>query len=99
VGTHSFFINHRKIPQQEGLLYLRIGHPQPWSIPPWATKNLNSPLVGLFSFCGFAGLDAIGFGYPHLEVSFKRPNQLFIPASVLRQFKRRSSRVGAWDVV
>jgi len=29
-----------------------------------------------------AGLDAIDFGYPYLEASFKRTKQLFIPASV-----------------
>jgi hypothetical protein len=30
-------------------------YPLPWSIPPRATKNLNSPLVGLFSFRAWQG--------------------------------------------
>jgi hypothetical protein len=37
---------------------------------------------GIFFGSGLAGLTAIGLAYPHLEVSFKRTRQLFIPASV-----------------
>jgi hypothetical protein len=39
----------------KGQFRVRVRHPRPWSIPPRATKNLNSPLVGLFSF----GLDPL----------------------------------------
>ena len=42
------------------------------SIPPRATKILNSPLVGLFLFQSVQSLDAIGLGYSHQESSFKR---------------------------
>jgi hypothetical protein len=44
-------------------------------------------------------LDAIKAGCPHHESSFKRTNQLFILVPVKYRFKRRSSRVGACDVV
>ncbi|MCF8197073.1 MAG: hypothetical protein K9J38_13815 [Polynucleobacter sp.] len=36
-------------------LDLESGILGPGSIPPRATKNLNSPLVGLFSFMGWQG--------------------------------------------
>jgi hypothetical protein len=42
-----------------GFLHLskgRIKHPQPGSIPPRATKNHNSPFIGLFSFGGLLTL-------------------------------------------
>ena len=48
---------------------------------PQATKNLNSPLVGLFSF-GLVGLGAISLGYLYQELSFKRTRQLLILALV-----------------
>jgi hypothetical protein len=41
----------------------------------------------------------INLEHPHQEPSFKRTNQLFIPASVKRPFKRRSSMVSTCDVV
>jgi hypothetical protein len=46
--------------------------------PPKNTKTT----FGWFFIWGLAGLDAIGFGYPHQEQSFKRTNKLFIPLSV-----------------
>jgi hypothetical protein len=54
----------------------RIGNPcVGGSLPPRVTKNLNSPLVGLFSFKGVAGLGAISLGYRYIEPSFKGTDQ------------------------
>ena len=76
----------------------RVRHTRPWSIPPRATKNHNSPLVGLFSF-GLAQLTAIRAGYRYIEMSFKRTNKLDIPVSVKCRFKRRLSIATACNVV
>ena len=45
----------------------RVRHSRPWSIPPRATKNHNSPLVGLFSFRAWRG-------WPPLEPDIPRMN-------------------------
>ncbi len=36
---------------------VRVRHPQPWLIPLKATKNLNSLVVGLFSFMSYIDLN------------------------------------------
>jgi len=47
----------------------------------------------------YAGHFLLSLRYPHLEPSFKRTNQLDIPASVKRRFKRRSSESDTRNVV
>ena len=44
------------------------------SIPPRATRNLNSPLVGLFSFRAWQGYAPLVLDVPR-EMSFKRTNE------------------------
>ena len=66
----------------KGQFRVRVRHPRPWFDSAPGHQETPKPPSGGFFICGLAGLGAISLGYPHQELSFKRTNQLSIPALV-----------------